>query len=155
MLWSVLVSVHFTHILQGYYTSTGDITRSLQCHWTNIEWYGWVNHINLLGTYKRATKQSTTQLCAYSVSHTAYGIGMNKRWSRTLIHWGGEMHICIGTSTNISSDNGLSPGRRQAIIWTNAGILLIGPLGTNFSGILSKIHTFSLKKMHFKTSSAK
>ena len=34
------------------------------------------------------------------------------------------------------SDNGLSPGRRQAIIWTNAGISLIGPLGTNFSEIL-------------------
>ena len=36
----------------------------------------------------------------------------------------------------IGSDNGLSPGRRQAIIWTNAGILLIGPLGTNFIEIL-------------------
>ena len=36
----------------------------------------------------------------------------------------------------IGSDNGLSPGRRQAIIWTNVGILLIEPLGTNFSEIL-------------------
>ena len=42
------------------------------------------------------------------------------------------MHICVGNLTIIGSDNGLSPGRRQAIIWTNAGILLIGPLGTNF-----------------------
>ena len=33
----------------------------------------------------------------------------------------------------IVSDNGLPPGRRQAIIWTNAGILLIAPSGTNFS----------------------
>ena len=47
------------------------------------------------------------------------------------------------------------PGRRQAITWTNDGILLIGPLGTNFREILSKIHTFSFKKMHLKTSSAK
>ena len=31
----------------------------------------------------------------------------------------------------IGSDNGLSPIRRQTIIWTNAGILLIGPLETN------------------------
>ena len=30
--------------------------------------------------------------------------------------------------TIIDSDNGLSPGRRQAIIWTNAGILFISPL---------------------------
>ena len=32
-------------------------------------------------------------------------------------------------------------GRRQAIIWTNA-ILLIGPLETNFTEILIEIHTF-------------
>ena len=64
-------------------------------------------------------------------------------------------HICISDLTIIGSDNGLSPGRRQAIIWTNAGILLIRPLGTNFSEILSEIHTFSFKKMHLKTSSAK
>ena len=31
--------------------------------------------------------------------------------------------------TNIGSDNGLSPGRCRAIIRTNAGILLTGPLG--------------------------
>ena len=48
-----------------------------------------------------------------------------------------------------------SSGRRQAIIWTNAGILLIGPLGTNFNEILIGIQTFSLKKMHLKMSSAK
>ena len=40
----------------------------------------------------------------------------------------------------IGSDNGLSPGRRQAIIWTNAGILLIETLGTNSSEILFDIH---------------
>ena len=48
-----------------------------------------------------------------------------------------------------------SPGRRQAIIWTNAGILLIGPLGTNFSELLIEIQTFSFKKMHLKMSSVK
>ena len=64
-------------------------------------------------------------------------------------------HICVSKLTIIGSDNGLSPGRRQAIIWTNDGLLLIGPLGTNFSEILSKIHTFSFRKMHLKTSSAK
>ena len=64
-------------------------------------------------------------------------------------------HICVSKLTIIVSDNGLSPNRRQAIIWTNAGILLIGPLGTNFSEILIKILTFSLKKMRLKVSSAK
>ena len=72
-----------------------------------------------------------------------------------LTHWGRVTHICVGKLTIIGSDNGLSPGRRQAIIWTNAGILLIGPLGTNFSEILNKIQTFSLKKIRLKMSSAK
>ena len=72
-----------------------------------------------------------------------------------LTHWGRVTHICISKLAIIGSDNGLSPGRRQAIIWTNAGILLIQTLGTNFSEILGKIHWFSFKKMHSKMSSAK
>ena len=47
-------------------------------------------------------------------------------------------HVCVGNLTIIGSDNGLSPGRHKAIIWTNDGILLIGPLEKklqwNFSG---------------------
>ena len=57
--------------------------------------------------------------------------------------------------TTISSNNGLPPGRHQAIIWTNAWILLIRTLGTSFSEILSEIHTLSFKKMHLKMSFAK
>ena len=64
-------------------------------------------------------------------------------------------HICVSKLAIISSDNGLSPGRRQATIWTNAGILLIEPLGTNFSEIWSEIQIFSFRKMHWKMSSAK
>ena len=64
-------------------------------------------------------------------------------------------HICVSKLTIIGSDNGLSPGRRQAIIWTDAGILLIGPLGTNVSEIFIEINTFPLKKMHLKMSSVK
>ena len=64
-------------------------------------------------------------------------------------------HICVGNLTIIGSDNGLSPGRRQTIIWNNAGILSIGPLGTNFSEILIEILTFPFKKMRLKVLSAK
>ena len=64
-------------------------------------------------------------------------------------------HICIGKLTSIGSDNGLSPGRRQVIIWTNAWILFIGPLGTNFSEFLNKILKFSFMKMRLKVSYAK
>ena len=66
-----------------------------------------------------------------------------------------DAYICVSNLTIIGSDNGLSPGRRQAIIWTNAGMLLIGPLGTNFNEILPEIHTFSFKKIPFKMSSVK
>ena len=43
---------------------------------------------------------------------------------------------------SIGSDNGLSPVRRQAITWTNAHLLLIGYLRTNFSEIWIKIQKF-------------
>ena len=78
----------------------------------------------------------------------------NSRWN-ALTHWGQVMHKCVSKLTIIGSDNGLSPGRRQAIIWTNVGILLIRPLGTNFSEILIKIYTFSFKKIHLNVSSGK
>ena len=70
-----------------------------------------------------------------------------------LTHLDRVAHICVSKLTIIGSDNGSSPGLRQAIIWTNAGILLIGPLETNFSEFVFTIHTFSFKKMHFKMSS--
>ena len=72
-----------------------------------------------------------------------------------LTHWGQVTHICISKLIIIGSDNGLLPGWRQAIIWTNAGMLLIRTLGTNLSEILSGICTLSFKKMHFKMLSAK
>ena len=72
-----------------------------------------------------------------------------------LTHWGRVTHICVSKLTIIGSDNGLSPDRRQAIVWTNAGLLLIGPLGTNFNEILIEILTFPFKKMRLKVPSAK
>ena len=59
-----------------------------------------------------------------------------------LTHWGWVTHICVSKLTIIGSDNGLLPGRCQAIIWTNAAILLIRTLRTNFNEILCKIIYF-------------
>ena len=70
--------------------------------------------------------------------------------SKHLTHWGRVTHICVGNLVIIGSDNGLSPGRHQAIIWTNAWILLIGPLGTNFSEISIAILTFHSRKSVLK-----
>ena len=82
-----------------------------------------------------------------------YLIMLGHLW--VLTHWGRMTHICVSKITVIGSDNGLSPERRQAIIWTNPGILLIWPLGANFSEIAIGMHLFSFKKMHLKLSSGK
>ena len=117
-------------------------------------------------------KMSINYLVIYymcTISHTAMDIVTRSEWNikssrdphlavcfaTTLTHWGRATHICVSKLTIIASDNGLSPGRRQAIIWTNAGILLIRTLGINFSEILCEIHSFSFSKMHLKMSSAK
>ena len=82
-------------------------------------------------------------------------ICVSKRGPSWLTHLDRVTHICVSDLTIIGSDTGLSPGRRQAIIRTNAGILLVRPLGTNFSEILIEILIFSFKKMRLKVSSAK
>ena len=73
---------------------------------------------------------------------------LSQKWNISiccLTHWGRVTHICVSKLAIIGSDNGLSPDRRQAIIWINSGLLLIGPLGTNFSEILIQILTSSFK----------
>ena len=70
--------------------------------------------------------------------------------SHTLTHQGRVTHICVNEIIIIGSDNVLSPERRQTIIWTNDGILLIGPFGTNFSEILSEFKQFHSRKCTWK-----
>ena len=72
-----------------------------------------------------------------------------------LTHCSRVTHICGSGLTIISSDNDLLPGQCHAIIWTNDGILLIGPLGTIVSEILIKLYSFSFRKMHLKMLSGK
>ena len=67
-----------------------------------------------------------------------------------LTHSGRVAHVCVSKLTTIGSDNDLSPGGRKAIIQTSAGILLIWHLRTNFSDIVIKIYTLSLKKTVLK-----
>ena len=76
-------------------------------------------------------------------------------WQTVLTRWDRVTHICVVILTITGSPNGLSPDRRQAIIWTNDGTLLIEPSGTKFSEILIKSHTFSFTKKHLKMSAAK
>ena len=65
------------------------------------------------------------------------------RWvNLCLTHWGRVTHICVSKLTIIGSDNSLSPGRRQAIIWTSAGICY-WTLGNKFQWTLDiNLHIF-------------
>ena len=77
-----------------------------------------------------------------------------RQWTLDLIEPEWRIWASVNCTTT-GSDNGLSPGRRQAIILTNAGILLTGPLATKLSEILFQIRMFSFKKMHLKMSPGK
>ena len=94
-------------------------------------------------------------IVSYHVTTTAVMDDVYNFQVSNLTHWGRVTHICVSKLNVIGSDNDLSPGRRQGIIGSNAGIMLIGPLGTNFSEIVIEIHKFSFKKMHLKISSGK
>ena len=99
-----------------------------------------VNHIKLL----------------HPISTRIYNFdSMLTLWSENALRVNSLKQSDVSKLTNIGSDNCLSPGRRQAIIWTNDGLLLIGPLGTNFSRFLIVIYTFSFSKMHLKISFGK
>ena len=128
-----------------------------------ILWRIIIKEIVLLFSFKpRNHEASWRQGSIYQLIRLGIGLTHQKKlsannrvWHKNLMrydadvltHWGRVTHICVGNLTNIGSDNGLSPSRRQAIIWNNDGILFIGPLGTNFSEILFAIYKFSFKKM--------
>ena len=109
-----------------------------------------INNYSNRSKYKYAISMPCVYKC-YSILYWGFFYAIVS----ILTHWGRVTHICVNELTIIVSDNGLSPGRRQAIIWNNAGLLLIEPLGTNFSEISIGIQTFSFKKMHLNMSSAK
>ena len=52
-------------------------------------------------------------------------------------------------------DDGLSPVQDQAIIWTNVVLLLIPPLGINFSPVGVKTRWFPFQEINSKLSSVK
>ena len=55
----------------------------------------------------------------------------------------------------IDSDNGSSPVRRQAITSTNADLMSLRLLETNFDEIRIKLQNFSLLNMYLNMSSVK
>ena len=136
---------------QLIWKSGADGTKQLPELMLTTHLYGFAAFIR--GQFDRKCSRYRSLIWAWKLIISYYkGISQEKN---ELTHWGRVTHICVSNQIIIGSDNGLSPGRRQAIIWTNAGILLIRTLGTNSSDFLSEIRAFSLKKMHLKMSSGK
>ena len=135
------LTVRVVHNLQSHYFGLYELGFKIFLKWRKIELpslYAWY-------FIRRSQAYISNQRSVASISIACF----------ILTHWGRVTHICVSKLTDIVSDNGLSPGRRPAIIWINAGILLFGPLGTNFYEILTEIHTFSFKKIKIKMSSGK
>ena len=131
--WPFVRGIHWLHLTKGWHCGASMFPYLLgsTCCWTNC----WV-----AGDLR----------CHYAHVSSLWWVP-----SPVLTHWGRVTHVCVNKLPILGSDNGLSPGRRQAIIWTKDGILLIWPSETNFSEILIEIDTFSFKKMHLKMSSGK
>ena len=113
----------------------------IQCvHFKDSQWI----LVNISSFCSLSCKTAGQLIYNAAINYT--GVASFSSLQLLLTHWGQMTHKCVGNLTIIGSDNGLSPGRRQAIIWTNAGILLIGPLGTNFSEILIEIWNLLARK---------
>ena len=118
------------------------------CQWKHTNWtvnflmLRWlINSFSLLVLMCTYVHHRTSWWLLWISSHHLFSIII-------LTHWGWMMHICSSNLTIIGWDNDLLSGRSQAIIWINAGILLIWPIQTNFNEILIENHTFSFKKIH-------
>ena len=106
--------------------------------------------INCSAVYIQIQLQKIT-VCLYSLSDK----GPFVWYCEVSNQWGQVTHLYVGTLTIIGSDNGLLPGCRQCIIWTNDRTVSIWTLGTKFCEILRDKFTLSFKKMHLKMSFAK
>ena len=101
------------------------------------------------------------QWYALFVSLYSYGVRLRFKclWKNSLTNVIRMLtHFPLVPHTNragIGLDSGLSPIRRQAIIWINAALLSIGPVERNVSKIRIEIQNFSITKMYLKMSSGK
>ena len=76
-----------------------------------------------------------------------FDIVFDRGW---LTHQRRVTHICVSKLCHHGSDNGLSPVRRQPIIWTNDGLLSIRPQATHFNEILFEIQKFFIQERAYE-----
>ena len=86
----------------------------------------------------------------FKIFGTEWGLTTIKIHSfiHVVLYWGWMTHVCVNKLTIIGSDIGLSPSRRQNIIWTDD--IVIRNLGPNFSEFLSKIHSTFIHENAFE-----
>ena len=93
--------------------------------------------------------------CLYLILHQHFLLDHSQNIPNSSPPSAAYIYICVSKLFIIGSDNGLSPSRRQAITWFNAGLLSIELSGTNSSENWIWIQNISFKKMHFNMPSAK
>ena len=159
--------MHRNHALFGWFlltqaSSWGCLKSALFCDLTPVPNY-----------LRKRTNRNYYSIISHAWDGNQYHLLLTSWWSGTrmmliifshnmpisaperLTHWGRVTHKCVGNVNIIGSDNKLSPGWRQDITWTSAGISLIRPVGANFNEILNEIYIFLFKKMHLKMLSVK
>ena len=136
-------------ILKSLYGVTGPLSVNSIYKWCIgghiYTWTRWVNII-FVSVYVTQWLNTSRPRQMTAISHTTFSHAfpwMKMGEFRLEFRWSLFLGLQL-TIFHIGADNGLAPIRRQAIIWTNAGILLTGPLGRNL-----------FKKMHLKMSSLK
>ena len=78
----------------------------------------------------------------FCVGFQRYPLKFHRQYrAHRLVYWGQETNICISKLNIICWDSGLLPGQCQAIIWTNAGVLMIRTLVTNYREIFIHFHS--------------
>ena len=89
-----------------------------------------------------------------AIYHLKLGKSGGKEWlhSNHITHWGQVTHIYVSRLTITGSDNGLSPGRRQAITWTNAVMLFNWTLRNKFKWIHNRNLYISIQENVFEMS---
>ena len=111
--------------------------------WLVLGWMKYISGVTLISKYD-TTMYRKNDKYHYPIIFRMHFVTLN--------YWGRVTHISVSKLIIIGSDNGLSPGQSQSIIWTNAVILLIGSLETNSNEILIEFHTFSFTMMYLKMS---
>ena len=128
MRWNYLSIVTITYPIPNFNGCTVEV-----CYWISNFIWRFTEHASfvILETHIPVHFKWNNKRCVLLHDNLSHSIRVLDQGELTDCGW--VTHTCSSELTIIGSDNGLSPGRRQAIIWTNAGILLIRNLGTSFS----------------------